>query len=352
MKKDFPVQLFKGIKLFLFTIAIVAFCLPIKAKANELEHTKSYQIILRAGEHGNFDITPSESPNIYNAKKLAFNVAPDTSLSVQVKSGEIIINNEYLCDIKIDPNYVGKYFVIDYENKYNNISKNQEYVIDYGRLVDAAEYKVEYIDNATGIQIIEPKLKYGNDGNQVSASPEIISNYAFVSSSSQPITLVKGEVKTITFRYNSTLTGGTTTNTTYQSADGGTETINETQQNPIYQTIPGTAPVAAVAATGGATDTTAIEDEETALEAEPIQQEEEIQEKPESTDEIGETTEEATIEEEEVPLAAGQKPVNIAAVLAILLGGVALILAVVWIVVRRRIVDVEGIDPSDDEYKE
>lgn len=199
---------------------------------------------------------------------------------------------------------------------------------------------------------MEPTLGYRNHGDIINIPAKTINNYAFVSSSSQPITLEKGVVKTIVFRYNSTLTGGTTTNTTYQTVDGGTETINETQQNPIYQSVPGAAPVAATAATGGGADTTAIEDEETALEAEPVQSEEEIEETPEATEEIGETSDDATIEDEEVPLAVGQKPVNIAAVLAILLGGVALILAVVWIAVRRRIADISDTDQSDDEYKE
>ena len=157
------------------------------------------------------------------------------------------------------------------------------------------------------------------------------------------------ETNSFCIRYNSTLSGGSTTNTTYQTTDGGIENITETQQNPIYQTLPAEAPVAAQAATGGqgaggGEDTAIIEDEGTALEDTPAAEENEG-----VAPESDESSDGTTIEEEELPLAPGMnQPVNIAAVIAVMLGGIALILAVVWMIARRRITVIEDQDHDHD----
>ncbi len=336
-------SILKIISIFSVAVFVLA-SLPLQAQAVEIE---TYTVTLRAGMHGNFRLDQITG-DYESAKKIEFEVNNGTDFTIQSTAAIVEIADEY----------EGNYFVKDIENKtfyYNE--KDQEYVIEYGRLVNGVEYKVEYVDNATGVQIADPIFLWGEDGISTTNIYAInISNYALANGSPKAITPIKGATtNTLTFRYNSTLTGGTTTNTTYQTVDGGTQTINETQQNPIYQAVPGAAPAAAVAATGGGggggADTTAIEDEETALEAEP-EPEGEAQESAEATEETGEATEEATIEEEEVPLAASQQPFNLAAVLAILLGGVALILATVWIIARRRTIDVDDVDQSDEEHKQ
>ncbi len=335
-------RILKIISIF-SVVAIMLASLSLQAQAGEME---TYTVTLRAGMHGNFRLDQIDG-DYESAKKIEFEVPLYPNFEIQSTAAIVEIADEYK----------GDYFVKDINKIFEYNGKDQEYVIEYGRLVNGVEYKVEYVDNATGVQIADPQFLWGEDGIPTTNIFAInISNYALANGSPKTITPVKGATtNTLTFRYNSTLTGGTTTNTTYQTVDGGTQTINETQQNPIYQTVPGAAPAAAVAATGGGgggADTTAIEDEETALEAEPTEPEGEAQESAEATEETGEATEEATIEEEEVPLAASQQPFNLAAVLAILLGGVALILATVWIIARRRTVDVDDVDQSDEEHKQ
>lgn len=336
-------SILKIISIFSVAVFVLA-SLPLQAKAGGIE---SYTVTLRAGMHGNFRLNQIVG-DYESAKKIEIVVPRNFDYHIQSTAAIVEIADEYL----------GNYFVKDIEKIFDYNGKDQEYVIEYGRLVNGVEYKVEYVDNATGVQIADPIFLWGEDGIPTTNIYAInISNYALANGSPKTITPIKNATtNTLTFRYNSTLTGGTTTNTTYQTVDGGTQTINETQQNPIYQAVPGAAPAAAVAATGGGggggADTTAIEDEETALEAEPAEPEGEAQESAEATEETGEATEEATIEEEEVPLAASQQPFNLVAVLAILLGGVALILATVWIIARRRTVDVDDVDQSDEEHKQ
>ena len=344
MKKIFG----KKIVLRLVASAAVAvifasgFSIPAQADA------KTYKVIIRAGEHGEFlvgDVVASEE----SSKKLVFEVEEGGSLTVQSTAAIVDI---------VNAQYQGKYFVQDEYLNFQNITRNEEYVIQYGRLVDGVEYKVEYVDNATGVPIADPKFAWGNDGAATPATyAKSISNYALASGSPQTLMLDKNAAfNTITFRYNSTLTGGTTTNTTYQTADGGTETINETQQNPIYQAVPGAAPVAAVATTGGTggAGTTVIGEEETALEATTPEADTEDEAIQGDTDAAEDTqdTEEATIEEEEVALAPNaNQPVNVAAVAAVMLGGIAVILAVIWIIARRRTAGIDDQNDSDQNHK-
>lgn len=313
------------------------------AHATEIEENgaKVYSITIRAGEHGNF------TPDVISAqngtsKKIVFQVEKGYSFTLANTSEIVRIT---------DDKYIGKYYVVNQSIGIDRVTRNEEFVIEYGRLVDGIEYKVEFVDNATGIQIADPIFSWGSNGGASEYyTAKAIANYALVGDTSRRIDTLSDTEKVLQFRYNSTLSGGSSTNTTYQTTDGGVENITETQQNPIYQTVPAEAPVAAQAATGGrgtggGEDTTTIEDEGTALDETPAEEGADEATTPDSDEDIDETT----IEEEELPLAPGMnQPVNIAAVIAVMLGGIALILAIVWMIARRRIAVIEDQENDHD----
>ncbi len=325
------------------TVLTITSIMPAHATEVEENGAKEYSITIRAGEHGNFtpDVVSTQNGT---PKKIVYNVT---------KGEEFTLSNTTAIVGITDDKYKGKYYVINQEYNIQNVTRNAEFVIEYGRLVDGIEYKVEFVDNATGVQIADPIFSWGSNGSSSgNYSAKSIANYALVGDTSRRIETLSDTQKVLQFRYNSTLSGGSTTNTTYQTTDGGVENITETQQNPIYQALPAEAPVAAQAVTGGqgaggGEDTTTIEDEGTALEETPAAEENEG-----VAPESDEGSEGTTIEEEELPLAPGMnQPVNIAAVIAVMLGGIALILAVVWMIARRRIAVIED-QENDHEIDE
>lgn len=322
-------------------VLILTSIMPVHANENAGDSVKTYKITLRAGEHGDFKqgIITSQAGN---TKKIVFNVVKGEAFTLSNTADVIEITN-------VD--YKGKYYVVNQSINIDHVTRNQEFVIEYGRLVDGIEYTVEFVDNATGVQIADPIFSWGSMGNPTEYyTAKSIGNYALTGTASRRIESLSDTDKVLQFRYNSTLTGETTTDTTYVTTDGGVENITETQQNPIYQTLPAEAPVAAQAATGGrgiggGENTTTIEEEGTALEDTPEGDTSEEGVAPGSDENADETT----IDEEELPLAPGMdQSVNIAAVIAVMLGGIALILAVVWMIARRRIAVIEDQDHDHD----
>ena len=322
--------------------AVILMTNKMPAHATEAEESgaKTYEITIRAGEHGNFK---EDKVNAYyeSDKKIVFKVAKGVEFP-KISTAGIV---------DIDKAYEGKYYIVNQYYYIEHVNRNAEFVIEYGRLVNGIEYKVEFVDNATGVQIADPIFNWGSTGSSTEYySAKTIANYALIGDASRRIEQLSDNNKLIQFRYNSTLSGGSSTNTTYQTTDGGVENVTETQQNPIYQTVPAQAPVAAQAATGGqgaggGDDTTTIDEEGTALEDTPVAEGEDEVVTPESED----SSDETIIEEEELPLApAMNQPVNIAAVIAVMLGGIALILAVIWMIARRRITVIEDHENDHD----
>jgi len=321
------------------TVLLMSNIMPAHATEAEESGGKTYEITIRAGEHGNFIDTIASAESV-TPKKVVFRVNKGGSFSLDSTASIVSIGAKYS----------GKYYVVNQEYKIEHVTRNAEFVIEYGRLVNGIEYKVEFVDNATGVEIADPIFNWGSTGSPTEYySAKNIANYALTGNASRRIEVLSETDKVLQFIYNSTLSGGSTTNTTYQTTDGGIENITETQQNPIYQTLPAEAPVAAQAATGGqgtggGEDTATIEDEGTALEDTPAAEENEG-----VAPESDESSDGTTIEEEELPLAPGMnQPVNIAAVIAVMLGGIALILAVVWMIARRRITVIEDQDHDHD----
>ncbi len=333
------------------TVLLMSNIMPAHATEAEESGGKTYEITIRAGEHGNFIDTIASAESV-TPKKVVFQVNKGGSFSLGSTASIVNIADKY-CEEYSDNGLLKKrpnYYVVNQSYEIQEVNRNAEFVIEYGRLVNGIEYKVEFVDNATGVEIADPIFNWGSTGSPSEYySAKSIANYALTGNASRRIEVLSETDKVLQFRYNSTLSGGSTTNTTYQTTDGGIENITETQQNPIYQTLPAEAPVAAQAATGGqgaggGEDTATIEDEGTALEDTPAAEENEG-----VAPESDESSDGTTIEEEELPLAPGMnQPVNIAAVIAVMLGGIALILAVVWMIARRRITVIEDQDHDHD----
>lgn len=103
------------------------------------------------------------------------------------------------------------------------VTRNQDYVVDYGVLVNPVRYEIDFVDAATGTAIAPPVISYGNEGEKISCTPIAVSDYATVA---QPatLTLKKGAENQVLFSYNSTLVPETEERTVQQ-----TQTITRTE---------------------------------------------------------------------------------------------------------------------------
>lgn len=83
------------------------------------------------------------------------------------------------------------------------IERNQEYVVDYGVLVDPVAYSISYVDKKSGDAVATPVMNYGNDGDVVECAPVTVGEYE---TADEPVTLTlaKGEKNAVTFYYQYT----------------------------------------------------------------------------------------------------------------------------------------------------
>lgn len=145
-----------------------------------------------------------------------------------------------------------KYIVTDASaykfNASGTVERNEKIVVQYGKLNNGVEYKVTFVDAATGAEIATPvigRAETGNDSPVISAPT--INDYALQDpsvTSYQFVNLRPTGVLTYTFNYNYTGTGGGTTvvtepgTTTVVTTDGGTETVYQVNEVPTYVSTP------------------------------------------------------------------------------------------------------------------
>ena len=145
-----------------------------------------------------------------------------------------------------------KYIITDafaYKLNANGIvERNEKIVVQYGKLNNGVEYKVTFVDAATGAEIATPvigRAEAGSDSPVINAPT--ITDYVLQNpsvASYQFIDLQPTGVLTYTFNYNYTGTGGGTTvvtepgTTTVITTDGGTETVYQVNEVPNYVSTP------------------------------------------------------------------------------------------------------------------
>ncbi len=223
--------------LFPAVLMLITIMPSMKAQATNTG-SKTYTITIRTGNTGTFDVkkistTNTEVTENYirytlirgNSLKSAEFFKEDSNLYSFLEHVLIVEDGYFLRPISDWANgAVGK-----------TISRNTEYVLDYGKLVDPVEYSISYVDSQSGEQIATPTIAYKNDGDTVECFPLAIEGYTTTNESIR-MTLKKGGTNSVTFSYTYTGENGTTTNivTTYLPG----ETITQTVYNDTYQNLP------------------------------------------------------------------------------------------------------------------
>ena len=212
------------------------------------EDNRMYTITYRAGNVGSFDTSLLDAFELgegiswnYTSNYVKVDVPKNTPAET-LSAIESVLQN---C-VKTEEGYMllgNDVWGVSSEEDYSSVRKNDDFVLDYGVLVDPVSYTIEYVDAASGEQIATSYIGYGNAGDVIVRAPLSINGYT-ASGSTLRMALVAGEENVMTFTYTSTNTPGTVVNTV----------IN-------YITTPaaagGGAAAAAGAADGGAADNAA-----------------------------------------------------------------------------------------------
>jgi len=262
-----------------------------------------------------------------------YTVTDNGAIKVEVPNGASVNAPTYIV-----PN--DNYFVISdwYKDSTTAVTKNADFVVDYGRLTDGVEYTVRYVIAGTNTSIRPIYSTKGNVGDTVSiTAPSVIvvstaTRYFILGTETQSIVLDEdSEKNVITFAY-SLEPSPVTEEESVTVIGGGT----------VTNTVPGAAPAAAAPGVGAApqavapaaetaTETTTIEEPETAL-----------------ASNIGGEEDTTNIEDTTTPLASGQGQFANAPLFIALAVIVVVAAAVAFYLVKKN-KDKQVVDNNSDE---
>ena len=319
-------------------LSTVVFNLQVYAQETKED---TYTITFRPGNVGYFAVSKNpQGDRNEMAKEVAsrlygaypYEVTKHGAIKVEVKENQ---------QIPAAPTYIQPeegYFVKDSSSwaPQGTATRNEDYVVDYGKLINGVEYTVEYVDQASKESIAPVYIAQANEGEERSiTAPAVIvlsdaAVYRLVSQATQTILLDKDAAKNvITFEY---VADPTATVVDEVLIDGEGRIITTTDT--VTTVIPAEAAPAAVEgavqavapAQGaeGEQELVAVEEEEVPLNN--------VQLEPEGN---GEDL--VQISEEEVPLSSmeQQKP-NMALIGATVFSAAAALVAVMWLMKKRK----------------
>ena len=162
----------KKIALSLCLMLAMAFCLPsIKVYAAD-----SYTVTYRPGNVGYFALEANEEGNKQAMAEAVANQEYGGYEYEVTKNGAIKLYLASGSSIPAAPTYIqaqAGYFVQNTASWGPNgdvASKNTDYVVDYGKLVDGVEYTVQYVDSESGESIAPVYITQANIGETRSVS--------------------------------------------------------------------------------------------------------------------------------------------------------------------------------------
>ena len=237
MKKIVRCNLFT----WLFAIVLVLSVIP----QMRVEAASTYTVTFRAGNVGSFDTQKvNESVKNHNlvevrAEYVKLKVGRGQSVQSAIYAafgravnGTADLNALFLGFLKENAQYT----LLDEASwgpKATDVVRhNEEYVLDYGVVVDPVSYTVNYVDVSSGEAVAAPVLSYGSEGDSVTLAPITVSEYE---SSEEPVTIVLSKEKenVVTFSYTYTgvtyVPGETTYRTEYEYV---TNVVNVPVNNP------------------------------------------------------------------------------------------------------------------------
>ncbi len=239
-------------------VMLAVMVMPFSAFADT---ANSYVVTIRSGNYGTVDAQNAATVNVVNG------VANLNGLKIATKDAQRIATSLYCSNLDAlgEDGTVTLQYATDGKitNTLSNVTSDQTYVVVYDYLSNLVPYTIQYVDNATGLQIAPSAIAYGSNGSTVkAAAPAAISNYAYVSdtgsivldgTSTNNVNTDAGSIgkNVITYRY--TLQNNTVTTV---------NTVTETTEN---VTVVGAAAggAAAGAGAGGAGAATTITDNTT-----------------------------------------------------------------------------------------
>ncbi len=301
---------------------------------------------------------------------LKVNAASDYTITISAGS-EKFKNGEKIKKVDLDegalipelPGYdelevpLDKYIITD-KNEYKaytgdgKVHKNDKIVVQYGKLNNGVEYKVDFIDVATNLSIHTPVIgrEEAGSGNKITVEAPNITDYVLQDPTKTKVTFENLTTsQTYVFYYNYTGTGTGTTViteegvTTTITTPGGVETVYQENIIPTYVSTPVAGGGGAVAGggAGGAGDANvdAADDENVVIDDGGVPLAPGDEKKDVEKNDKG-----AILEDEEVPKAAmmGNGITPISAVMASIVGVLA-IAAIVFGITRfnkRRVAKV------------
>lgn len=201
-----------------------------------------YTVTFRPGNVGQFGIASGANGEAKSVKDMAQEVA-DVYYSqydaTVTEMGAIKVKVPAGADMPMAPGYIipeEGYCVRSWgPEQGEKVTKNVDYVVDYGRLTDGVEYTVEYVDEESGESVAPFLTTYANVGETVTVNaPATITNsdagvYELTSAVSQTITLTAdASANVITFTYAYSYDPGTVTEEVIVTVPGDTVVTTET----------------------------------------------------------------------------------------------------------------------------
>ena len=242
-KKNSCSRIIKSIAL---SLAVIIISIP----SMNVHAAQPYKLTLKAGELGTFKNLGSLDPSI------AALSSDNKTITITGEKVDLANLITYYSDstgqgvLQLDlANYMEP-ASLEYKKNTGSgdtLTRNETIVIQYGDLIDGVEYKICYVDAATGYEIASPVISRATDNTSVTAKARTdIPDYQLASANEYTWTLNSADANTLTysFLYNYTgLGGGTTvidegTNTTLITTDGGTETVYQVNEVPTYVSTP------------------------------------------------------------------------------------------------------------------
>lgn len=334
--------------------------------AMSVQAASEYTITFRPGNVGNFGIA-SDDNTAKTVKDMAQEVADiyyaqyETTVT---ENGAIKVKVPAGADMPATPGYVipnAGYCVRNWgPEQGEKVTKNVDYVVDYGRLTDGVEYTVKYVDEESGESIAPFATAYGNIGDTITVTaPAVITtsdagNYVLTSEAAQELTLTADAANNvITFKYVYSYDPGTVTEDVTVIIPGDTVVTTET----VTTYVDGEAvvvPGATVIDGGQDADDDADANQDAEQDDEDQDAENQDDEDQGAVDiededtplsdggegEDAEDTEDVTvnIEDEESPLGIldSDGGINTAVIWASVFGVAAFALAIIWLQSRRK----------------
>ena len=223
-----------------FALALAAVMTP-SVTANAAQ--KEYTVTLRPGNVGHFGVKVQDGGETVemSAEYVAALLYGDAA--TVTKNGAIKVTVAANGDMPSAPNYIipdDGYFVKPWEPETGTkVTKNQDYVVDYGRLVNGVEYTIEYVDDQSGESVAPFVSAYANIGEEMTVTAPFTlttSNAGvYVLASADSITLTLQEdasANVFTFRYTYSYDPGTVTQEYVTYTEG--EIVETTETNSTY----------------------------------------------------------------------------------------------------------------------